>query len=187
VALPGVAMAHRKWSIFGRSRRVSSVGVGEIRANLTVGGDVSGQLTVGSHIVQMRVDTVLGNLVTVLPRDALANVAGPPGASEPCAAPTSRDVRPPPGDGTHCRGALQSTPRRTAWARGRGQVDLAAIPRAPPTGWTCVWWSSAPFRSWAVPRAGAGEQRRGAGDGGGRVGPARRRVHEQHRPLVATA
>ena len=52
--------------------------VGEIRTSVTVGGDVSGQLAVGSHIVQMRVDTVLGNLVTVLPPDARANVTPRP-------------------------------------------------------------------------------------------------------------
>ncbi|WP_448640141.1 choice-of-anchor D domain-containing protein [Geodermatophilus sp. URMC 63] len=45
-----------------------------IRTSVSVGGDVSGQLAVGSHIVQMRVDTVLGNLVTVLPADARANI-----------------------------------------------------------------------------------------------------------------
>src|ERR687894_305224 len=52
--------------------------VGEIRTSVTVGGDVTGQLAVGSHIVQMRVDTVLGNLVTVLPPDARANVTPRP-------------------------------------------------------------------------------------------------------------
>ena len=52
--------------------------VGEVRTSVTVTGDVSGQLAVGSHIVQMRVDTVLGNLVTVLPPDAKANVTPRP-------------------------------------------------------------------------------------------------------------
>ena len=45
---------------------------------MTVAGDVSGQLAVGSNIVQMRVDTVLGNLVTVLPPDAKVNVTPRP-------------------------------------------------------------------------------------------------------------
>ncbi len=52
--------------------------VGEVRTSVTVAGDVSGQLAVGSHIVQMRVDTVLGNLVTVLPPDAKVNVTPRP-------------------------------------------------------------------------------------------------------------
>jgi beta-lactam-binding protein with PASTA domain len=51
---------------------------GEIRAEVTVTGDVSGQLAVGSNIVQMRVDRVLGNVVTVLPPGATPNVAPRP-------------------------------------------------------------------------------------------------------------
>src|SRR3954464_778721 len=61
-----------------RSGREASGSVGEIRASVRVDGDVSGQLAVGSHIVQMRVDTVLGNLVTVLPPDVKANVTPRP-------------------------------------------------------------------------------------------------------------
>src|ERR687894_2507825 len=60
------------------SGRGAGAPVGEIRTSVTVGGDVNGQLAVGSHIVQMRVDTVLGNLVTVLPPDARANVTPRP-------------------------------------------------------------------------------------------------------------
>ena len=64
-----------RWKgIFARSGRVVGQPVGEIRANVTVGGDISGQLAVGSHIVQMRVDTVLGNLITVLPKGARAKI-----------------------------------------------------------------------------------------------------------------
>src|SRR3954469_4569867 len=61
-----------------RSGREASGSVGEIRASVRVDGDVSGQLAVGSHIVQMRVDTVLGNLVTVLPPDARAAITPRP-------------------------------------------------------------------------------------------------------------
>jgi hypothetical protein len=53
--------------------------LGEIRAEVTVNGDVSGQLAVGSNIVQMRVDRVHGNVVTVLPPGATPNVAARPG------------------------------------------------------------------------------------------------------------
>src|SRR3954468_21667897 len=76
-ALLEVMMARWK-SILTRSSRVTGQAVGEIRANVTVGGDVSGQLAVGSHIVQMRVDTVLGNLITVLPKGARAKVTARP-------------------------------------------------------------------------------------------------------------
>src|SRR3712207_3742182 len=63
---------------FAASGRGAGAPVGEIRTSVTVGGDVTGQLAVGSHIVQMRVDTVLGNLVTVLPPDAKAHVTPRP-------------------------------------------------------------------------------------------------------------
>src|SRR3712207_9505074 len=63
---------------FAASGRGAGAPVGEIRTSVTVGGDVTGQLAVGSHIVQMRVDTVLGNLVTVLPPEARANVTPRP-------------------------------------------------------------------------------------------------------------
>ncbi len=51
---------------------------GEIRAEVTVTGDVSGQLAVGENIVQMRVDRVLGNVVTVLPPGATPNITARP-------------------------------------------------------------------------------------------------------------
>ena len=69
-------MASRIWR--SKPSRHSPAPVGEVRTSVTVSGDVSGQLAVGSHIVQMRVDTVLGNLVTVLPPDAKANVVPRP-------------------------------------------------------------------------------------------------------------
>jgi hypothetical protein len=71
-------MARWKWRISARSTPVAGQAVGEIRANVTVGGDVSGQLAVGSNIVQMRVDTVLGNLITVLPKGARAKITARP-------------------------------------------------------------------------------------------------------------
>jgi beta-lactam-binding protein with PASTA domain len=71
-------MAGRIWHPFSKPTRSSQAPVGEIRTSVTVAGDISGQLAVGSHIVQMRVDTVLGNLVTVLPPDAKANVTARP-------------------------------------------------------------------------------------------------------------
>jgi beta-lactam-binding protein with PASTA domain len=71
-------MAGGIWHTFSKQHRNSSAPVGEVRTSVTVSGDVSGQLAVGSHIVQMRVDTVLGNLVTVLPPDAKANVTPRP-------------------------------------------------------------------------------------------------------------
>src|SRR4051795_13634003 len=71
-------MAHRRGTRFARTRGNGNRPVGEVRTSVTVAGDVSGQLAVGSHIVQMRVDTVLGNLVTVLPPDAKANVTPRP-------------------------------------------------------------------------------------------------------------
>src|SRR3954453_13869672 len=72
-------MAGRIWHTFAKPNREPKAPVGEIRTSVTVGGDVSGQLAVGSHIVQMRGDTVLGNLVTVIPPDAKANVRARPG------------------------------------------------------------------------------------------------------------
>src|SRR5687768_783914 len=77
-AAEGEAMAGRIWRTFSKPNRDSHAPVGEVRTSVTVSGDVSGQLAVGSHIVQMRVDTVLGNLVTVLPPDAKANVTPRP-------------------------------------------------------------------------------------------------------------
>jgi len=71
-------MADRIRRTFSRRNRASPPPVGEVRTSVTVSGDVSGQLAVGSHIVQMRVDTVLGNLVTVLPPDAKVNVTPRP-------------------------------------------------------------------------------------------------------------
>src|SRR3954451_23817043 len=71
-------MAGRIWHTFAKPNREPKAPVGEVRTSVTVSGDVSGQLAVGSHIVQMRVDTVLGNLVTVLPTDAKANVTPRP-------------------------------------------------------------------------------------------------------------
>ena len=71
-------MAGRIRNAFSRPARKSPAPIGEVRTSVTVGGDVSGQLAVGSHIVQMRVDTVLGNLVTVLPPDAQAKVTPRP-------------------------------------------------------------------------------------------------------------
>src|SRR3954468_15978021 len=71
-------MAHRRGTRFARTRGNGNRPVGEVRTSVTVAGDVSGQLAVGSHIVQMRVDTVLGNLLTVLPPDAKANVTPRP-------------------------------------------------------------------------------------------------------------
>src|SRR4028118_2113128 len=71
-------MARSEGGGFVRFGGDASGAVGEVRASVTVGGDVSGQLAVGSHIVQMHVDTVLGNLVTVLPPDARANVTPRP-------------------------------------------------------------------------------------------------------------
>src|SRR3954453_11170805 len=71
-------MAHRRGTRFARTRGNGNRPVGEVRTSVTVAGDVSGQLAVGSHIVQMRVDTVLGNLLTVLPADARANVTPRP-------------------------------------------------------------------------------------------------------------
>jgi hypothetical protein len=84
------------------SGRGAGAPVGEIRTSVTVGGDVSGQLAVGSHIVQMRVDTVLGNLVTVLPPDARANVT----------------PRPVP---------ISLVPRRPAFVVGRQQETALAV------------------------------------------------------------
>ncbi|HYO36010.1 MAG TPA: PASTA domain-containing protein [Geodermatophilus sp.] len=69
---------------------------------MTVGGDVSGQLVVGSNNVVMRVDTVLGNLVTVLPPDARANVR----------------PRPVP---------ISLVPRRPAFLVGRRQETALAV------------------------------------------------------------
>src|SRR5215212_7510785 len=63
-------MAGRIWHAFAKPNRKPEAPVGEVRTSVTVSGDVSGQLAVGSHIVQMRVDTVRGNLVTVLSPDA---------------------------------------------------------------------------------------------------------------------
>ncbi len=54
----------------------------EINTNVTVHGDVSGQLAVGQNILQMRIDRVVGNVVTVLP-------AG----SAPRISPRSRPIR----------------------------------------------------------------------------------------------
>jgi hypothetical protein len=71
-------MASRIWRSFSKAHHDSHAPVGEVRTSVTVAGDVSGQLAVGSHIVQMRVDTVLGNLVTVLPPDAKAKVTPRP-------------------------------------------------------------------------------------------------------------
>src|SRR3954447_17693057 len=71
-------MAGRNWHTFAKPNREPKAPVGEVRTSVTVSGDVSGQLAVGSHIVQMRVDTVLGNLMTVLPADARANVTPRP-------------------------------------------------------------------------------------------------------------
>src|SRR4051812_15810711 len=71
-------MAGRLRHGLSRPTRKSRAPVGEVRTSVTVAGDVSGQLAVGSHIVQMRVDTVLGNLLTVLPPDAKANVTPRP-------------------------------------------------------------------------------------------------------------
>src|SRR4051794_34499668 len=71
-------MARRTWGRRARSTGAASRVAGEIRTSVSVGGDVNGQLAVGSHIVQMRVDTVLGNLMTVLPADARANVTPRP-------------------------------------------------------------------------------------------------------------
>src|SRR4051812_49499449 len=71
-------MAHRRGTRFTRTRGNGNRPVGEVRTSVTVAGDVNGQLAVGSHIVQMRVDTVLGNLVTVLPPDVKANVTPRP-------------------------------------------------------------------------------------------------------------
>src|SRR3954469_20699240 len=71
-------MAGRIWHTFAKPNPEPKAPVGEVRTSVTVSGDVSGQLAVGSHIVQMRVDTVLGNLVTVLPPDARANVTPRP-------------------------------------------------------------------------------------------------------------
>src|SRR4051795_10541329 len=71
-------MAHRRGTRFARTRGNGNRPVGEVRTSVTVAGDVSGQLAVGSHIVQMRVDTVLGNLVTVLPPDARAAITPRP-------------------------------------------------------------------------------------------------------------
>src|SRR3954454_7223020 len=71
-------MAGRIWHTFAKPNREPMAPVGEVRTSVTVGGDVSGQLAVGSHIVQMRVDSVLGNLVTVLPPNAKANVSPRP-------------------------------------------------------------------------------------------------------------
>src|SRR3954468_12521038 len=71
-------MAHRRGTRFARTRGNGNRPVGEIRASVRVAGDVSGQLAVGSHIVQMRVDTVLGNLITVRPPEAKANITPRP-------------------------------------------------------------------------------------------------------------
>ena len=71
-------MAGRIRHMFAKPNRKPEAPVGEVRTSVTVSGDVSGQLAVGSHIVQMRVDTVLGNLVTVLPPDTRANVTPRP-------------------------------------------------------------------------------------------------------------
>ena len=87
-------MARRAWKVFARSGREEDRPVGEIRATVTVGGDVSGQLAVGSNIVQMRVGNVLGNLVNVLPPDARVNVAPRPVPDQPGAAPTGLARRP---------------------------------------------------------------------------------------------
>jgi hypothetical protein len=71
-------MASRIRRTFSKPKRDSHAPVGEVRTSVAVAGDVTGQLAVGSHIVQMRVDTVLGNLVTVLPPDAKAKVTPRP-------------------------------------------------------------------------------------------------------------
>jgi hypothetical protein len=72
-------MASWSGGLLARFRRRPDSSVGAIHADVTVGGDVSGQLAVGSHIVQMRVNTVLGNLVMPLPRNAKVNVAAQTG------------------------------------------------------------------------------------------------------------
>src|SRR3954452_2410473 len=71
-------MAHRRGTRFTSTRGNGNRPAGEVRTSVTVAGDVNGQLAVGSHIVQMRVDSVLGNLVTVLPPNAKANVSPRP-------------------------------------------------------------------------------------------------------------
>ncbi len=53
-------------------------GAGEIRTEVTVTGGVSGQLAVGDNIVQVHVDRVLGNVVTVLPPGSAPRVTARP-------------------------------------------------------------------------------------------------------------
>ena len=53
-------------------------GAGEIRTEVTVTGGVSGQLAVGENIVQVHVDHVLGNVVTVLPPGSAPRVTPRP-------------------------------------------------------------------------------------------------------------
>src|SRR3954469_17480915 len=103
-------MAGRIWHTFAKPNREPKAPVGEVRTSVTVGGDVSGQLAVGSHIVQMRVDSVLGNLVTVLPPNAKPNSSPRPvpiNLVPPAARP---DGRPGTRDRARRRGSLTRRP-----------------------------------------------------------------------------
>ena len=51
---------------------------GEIRTEVTVEGNVSGQLAVGKNIVQMRIDRVVGNVLNLLPPGSLPRVTERP-------------------------------------------------------------------------------------------------------------
>jgi beta-lactam-binding protein with PASTA domain len=49
-------------------------GGGEVQATISVGGDLSGQVAIGNNIVQVRVDTLHGNLVMAAPATAAPTV-----------------------------------------------------------------------------------------------------------------
>src|SRR3954452_3438102 len=138
-----------------RSGREASGSVGEIRDSVRGDGAVSGQLAVGSHIVQMRVDTVLGNLVTVLPQDAKANVTPRP-------VPISLVPRRPAllmGRQRETTLAVEALARqacgraiRTGW---HGEVHAPAIPRASAANPRGVRRDGPSVRPWPVARRSA--------------------------------
>jgi hypothetical protein len=60
-------VTHTKMRAPARDRETGAAAAAEIRTEVTVEGNVSGQLAVGSNIVQMRIDRVDGNVVNLLP------------------------------------------------------------------------------------------------------------------------
>lgn len=51
---------------------------GAVQATVTVGGDLSGQVAIGSDIVQMQIGTMYGNVITTAPADAAPAVTRRP-------------------------------------------------------------------------------------------------------------